>query len=485
MSPTPETEGLSEYEKKRLENIQRNQRILAALEIPTLTTVKKDVTSTSGTAAAKKARKRNKSPPPIQERRVSTRIQEKILGMAKKMSIAEELAMYREMEGRVAAIEKPEKAPRPPRVLENIPFDPEEGATEDFLCLVKNALESSRAVKPCRLSGERRYRIDGSFSVAKVLQDRIYSMAIHPNTEKILVTCGSKMGAFSLWDATDAYRGDATERRSWYFSPHAGAISNQRYNPVNDSQLFLTSYDGSIRCFDMKKGEFTLVHALEETNVYISALDISKDGNLLHFTDTAGQLTVLDRRAPSKECKVFQLHEKKAGGLSISPVDNNLIATSSLDDTICLWDMRKLLPEESPIMARFEYRRAVTSVNFHPCLKDVLVSTCYDDHVRIHTNLLADTPNELQIVHNNQTGRWITPFRAVWDPKSTSKPEESHILVGDMNRGLDVIEMATGLVTNNLSELLTSQPAVNVAHPKLDLIASGNASGKCILWKPQ
>jgi hypothetical protein len=52
-----------------------------------------------------------------------------------------------------------------------------------------------------------------------------------------------------------------------------------------------------------------------------------------------------------------------------------------------------------------------------------------------------------------------------------------------MNRGLDLIDMHTGIITNNTSELLTAQPAVNATHPTLDIIVSGTASGKAILWK--
>ena len=45
----------------------------------------------------------------------------------------------------------------------------------------------------------------------------------------------------------------------------------------------------------------------------------------------------------------------------------------------------------------------------------------------------SDTPGSepkltLNIRHNNYVGRWLTPFRAVWDPKS-----DSHFVVGSMS----------------------------------------------------
>jgi len=38
------------------------------------------------------------------------------------------------------------------------------------------------------------------------------------------------------------------------------------------------------------------------------------------------------------------------------------------------------------------------------------------------------------------------------------------------------------IVRNITSEYLTAQPAVNAFHPNLDVVASGNASGKIALW---
>jgi hypothetical protein len=131
-----------------------------------------------------------------------------------------------------------------------------------------------------------------------------------------------------------------------------------------------------------------------------------------------------------------------------------------------------------------DFRRAVTAVNFHPQRRDCLVSTCYDDHVRIHTGLWEDRPSLLEVPHNNQTGRWITTFKAAWDPKSRFDLSASTVLVGDMNRGLDLIDGQTGVTHNYTSEWLTAQPAVNAAHPVLDLVVSGNASGKLALWTP-
>ncbi|PJF16900.1 hypothetical protein PSACC_03286 [Paramicrosporidium saccamoebae] len=465
--------NLSEYEKRRLETIRQNQKVLESLEIPVIRIEAAPAKAQKTAPSGKRARKE-----PIEnenvERRTSARLLSKASGETNKMTIADELALYR------GSMRVKEEKPRPKRVLGNIPFEPEDGKSSEFASVLKRVTITSEARPASALSGARRYRIDGEFSIAKAVEERIYSMAVHPNCDKIIVSAGGKFGSLGIWDATDAWNGTADCRRTFLFKPHSQAISNQRYNPRNNNQLLMSSYDGVIRCLDLVKGEFSELYHSEDER-YISGFDVSQDGSTIHFTDLSGAFTSVDIR--TKKETTFQLHEKKVGGLSISPVDSNYLATSSNDGSLCVWDMRVLKPYESDMLARFEYRRAVTSVFFHPQIRDALVSTCYDDTVRIHQGFLADKATELQISHNNQTGRWITPFRAIWDPKSTDE-KGSHVIVGDMNRGLDVVEMERGLVTNSVSELLTSQPAVNCAHKTLDLIASGNASGKCILWKP-
>lgn len=190
----------------------------------------------------------------------------------------------------------------------------------------------------------------------------------------------------------------------------------------------------------------------------------------------------------------LNLHEVKIGTVS---VQNDHLITASNDRSCCLWDTRNVVSDgdkknfSTAYTARFETGRACTAAYFHPRNPLVLV-TSYDDTLRIldakdALNLLSE------IKHNNQTGRWITPFKAQWDPKSIPLTNGGQFVCGSMDRVLDVFcfpkkidddqKLAVKLFTS-YSPLLTSQPAVNAVHPALDLVFSGNASGKIILWTP-
>jgi hypothetical protein len=48
----------------------------------------------------------------------------------------------------------------------------------------------------------------------------------------------------------------------------------------------------------------------------------------------------------------------------------------------------------------------------------------------------------VMIPHNTQTGRWLTPFRAVFDPKD---PDEAAVVVGSMGYVFMLAENPTWL----------------------------------------
>jgi len=501
MSGDNQHEGMSAYELKRLENIRQNQKILQALEIPKLAPAEK-VALNSADAAAKSKKKRSlsssssgrRAPLNVLPMRTSSRLKEK-------MEEEQTGRIRRKKAELLTEFPEPQVKERKPRPLpgSRMLFDPEHGPTDGFLSLLKHAHKDVLAnpyVESVALASVPRMGIKSQAGVCKVLQERIYSVVLHPSTNRIIAATGSKNGQLAIWDATALYYdhdttfgsdgGQAKSVTPYYlFHPHSGSLATLRYNPGNATQLLSCGYEGSIMCMDMQKGCFDTVYSAPNDfdEQYISTFDFfgPSNGNEIAFSDMSGYLSTMDRRS-SSPAERFHLHHKKIGGMSVSPVRPELIATCSLDNVVCIWDRRALKPSDSLPLAKFDYKRAVTAVQFHPTKAESLVSTCYDDHVRIHHDALSDAPTEIAVRHNNQTGRWITTFKACWDPKSTA--DTSHVVVGDMNRGVDLIDGKSGITHNFTSEFLTAQPAVNGCHPTLDLIVSGNASGKLALWTP-
>ena len=384
--------------------------------------------------------------------------------------------------------------PKPKRIVGRIPFDPEQGASEGFLEMTGALEASEKKLFYTKTEGfGNQLEIQNEHSVVKVMKERIYSLAIHPDPSKVIVAVGGKFGELAFLDATQSSHPQGLNDRAlpepedyrpgtYLFHPHTGSISNLRYNPANPVQLFSTSYDNIVRCMDINKGSFDELYNFgEDTGDVITGFDLDAKGNVFYFSDTDGIFRWADRReAPRAELSELRLHEKKIGCVSVSR-DGHTLASASNDGSVAIWDLRKLMSMkgEAEAVLTLNFRRSVTSAYFHPQDAGKLISTCYDDHVRIHYNVHqgGDEARHTEISHNNQTGRWITNFKAVWDPKT------HFAVVGNMNRGIDLIDGEAGSICRNItSEFLTAQPAVNGFHPNLDLVASGNASGKIAVW---
>lgn len=101
---------------------------------------------------------------------------------------------------------------------------------------------------------------------------------------------------------------------------------------------------------------------------------------------------------------------------------------------------------------------------------------------------VADRPEDvlhepLRIPHNNQTGKWLTMFRARWNQNPLVEP---HFTIGSMTRRAEIYASDGTLLRTLWDEnLVTAVPAVTCMHPVLPgRLVTGNASGRCTFWSP-
>lgn len=101
---------------------------------------------------------------------------------------------------------------------------------------------------------------------------------------------------------------------------------------------------------------------------------------------------------------------------------------------------------------------------------------------------LADRPEDvladpIRIPHNNQTGKWLTLFRAKWNQNPLLEP---HFTIGSMTRRAEIYASDGTLLRTLWDEnLVTAVPAVTAMHPVLPgRLVTGNASGRCTFWSP-
>ena len=144
--------------------------------------------------------------------------------------------------------------------------------------------------------------------------------------------------------------------------------------------------------------------------------------------------------------------------------------------------MRKTGKGAKPL-SRLQHSKSCQAAYFSPDGKGSLLTTCYDDLLRVWRPkggaIDEDPKSALKIKHNNQTGRWVLPFRAVWTPGSDGA------VVGSMKREVEVFDAAKGTLAAKLSdaERMTAIASRFAVHPTRNIIAAGTASGRIHIYR--
>lgn len=171
---------------------------------------------------------------------------------------------------------------------------------------------------------------DPDTCVAKVTPDRIYSIVCHPSPKAVIVCAGDKQGHLGIWNV-DNY-GGATAKNSdgvHLFKPHNGSISSMAWNN-SGSSLLSSSYDGSVRAFDVEKQVFEEIFATyDDSDMYKNKLGFGTDngynswiqsmeidhrfesGKCFFLSTSEGCVMHIDLRAGGKLTSNQKLSEKK------------------------------------------------------------------------------------------------------------------------------------------------------------------------------
>ncbi|EPQ58018.1 WD40 repeat-like protein [Gloeophyllum trabeum ATCC 11539] len=315
------------------------------------------------------------------------------------------------------------------------------------------------------------------------------------------------------------------------------SISTVKLDPIDSNNVFTSAYDCTIRKLDLTTGVSREIHSTED--VLISSIDLPPAGHEMWISDALGGISHLDLREHPSKARWYGLSDQKIGCVSINPVNPQYLLTASNSRALRLWDARKLQtfsgvaegalltpPPSSPVpasrirgattddragpeehgaeeveqflkskrgkgclRAEWVHGKSVSSAYWDPRGRSI-VSTSYDDTLRLWdirpaafdkgTTLPSFRPFS-QIRHNCQTGKWLTILKAQWTPNPDVYP---HFTIGNMDHSLDIFS-CKGDVVAKLSDRqrISAVQAVTCSHPSIvERAASGNASGRCVLW---
>ncbi|KAK9098406.1 hypothetical protein Syun_025451 [Stephania yunnanensis] len=290
-------------------------------------------------------------------------------------------------------------------------------------------------------------------NVARIMSGKILNVQFLPCVERTVVVAGNSSGNLSIWDVDC---GDEGGNGVYLYHPHAGPVSGISIQPSVLSKVFTSSYDGQIRLMDVEKESFDLLYSSDECIFSLSQQP--NDVNSLYFSEARGELDLFDIRA-AKSSSSWILHDERINTIDFNPENANLMATSSSDGTACIWDLRSISVGSSNYLKKIDVKRSCQSAYFSPSGNRLATTSSSSVNNCVAVLSGDDYKDASTFHHNNQTGRWLSCFRAIWGWN------DSHLFIGNMDRGVDVISATDGKTVTLESSNMTAIPCRFAAHP--------------------
>ncbi|KAG0538237.1 hypothetical protein BDA96_03G218000 [Sorghum bicolor] len=463
MASLPPGAGLTDYERRREENIRRNEAILATLRRKATELSASFSATASSSKRPKKEQPRARTASPVVLRRsLRTR------GIPPAESSA-------------CAGADTSRATPPSRTKPR---------TTRFSSSLASALRDATAAEPspsldsgiCAADGfdASRELVLRPVDVRKVVPGRILSVRILPLSDRTVVVAGNVHGLVGFWDVDRLVEededGDGVDGVFEYF-PHRGPVGGIVMHPATPQKIYSSSYHGEICCMDVEKENFNTIHLCAYP--IFSLCQAPNSPSSLYFAE-GNELKLFDERT-GKVPTTWSLHDHRINSIDFRPENPYIFATSSTDRTVCIWDMRRMKKKGPESLKVLEYNKAVQSAYFSPS-GNMLATTSLDDTVRIFN--MDNFDDSCILKHDNRTGRWLSTFKAIWSWN------DSNIFVGNMKRAIDVISvdrsqksLSASYMAFLESEHMTAIPCRFTLHPcKVGHLAGASSSGKVFLW---
>ncbi|KAM0904397.1 hypothetical protein ACQ4PT_018034 [Festuca glaucescens] len=275
-------------------------------------------------------------------------------------------------------------------------------------------------------------------NVRRVVPDRILGVRVLPLVDRTVVVAGNKLGNIGFWDADGVVEDEGDDGVDGLFEylPHRGPVPAIVAHPGVPHKIYSCSCmrGGEIGLMDLEKENFNMIH-LCDYPVY----SLCQAPDML-----AAYILVMEMAEKKKDdCLKVLKHSRSVQSAYFSP-SGRMLATKAL---------------------------------FLFCPLSSL-----EDTVRVFHG--DDFDSSHIIKHNNQTGRWLSTFKAIWGWN------DADLFIGNMKRAIDVISVSssdTGLSASNSacleSEDMTAIPCRFSAHPyKVGHLACASSGGKVFLW---
>ena len=542
---------VSEYELERLANIQRNEKFLASLG---LNAIKSSLSASVPKAPPRKKEvSRKKTPAEInvplrRSGRVTIdKLQEEILQLTNKGDIETAETKRKLLDDMVSKKEEGTyTVPDPiyeerrtrhdasPILFSDMVYDPEKYDVskfqEDFaelLTVLQNTSISTSSTVPATIKKKntKHTKVEDSTQdlqniqihnneVARLTEARITAVCIHPTEHKIVVYAGDKLGNLGCWDVQKT---EASELSGVYkYHPHVSNIARIHASPLQSTAIYSTSYDGTVRHFDIAKEQFTQAFEAPEelSGFYFTDADFLYDqAQCMYIGSNDGCAALIDFRASNSAYMWKRTCESgyKLNSIQQHPTMPHLLVTAE-KNMISLYDVRKSSASSrnsmKALVTHIQHTLTISAATIAPD-GEYLVSVAHDNTIRTWQNFTQPSVEADCIVtrHDNNTGRWLSTFRPAFDPKhdhvfalgSMLQPRRIEVYNPVLQTGLNssntskskqkTVAGAGGgdytleLLCNLQDDQLASVCSRNAFHPSLNVLAGGNSSGRVHIFR--
>lgn len=218
---------------------------------------------------------------------------------------------------------------------------------------------------------------------------------------------------------------------------HRCNINSLAFDVSNRNVVYSTSGDGTLRSARLDhncdgNGEMLFNFnpdgfSTRSTWKMAHGLTYDADHKTLYTGSSHGSILRIDPRS-HEIISHAKFHNGKVTCVNINPYKSNLLVTASNDKKVCLWDIRKFIPN-SPL-GTYIHDRVVSSACFSPISGSKLLTTSFDNRIRLWNDInqfQGDCNSYIQsqpdktIIHSHNCYRYLSPFKSVWDPKDWSE----------------------------------------------------------------
>jgi len=250
------------------------------------------------------------------------------------------------------------------------------------------------------------------------IMSNVISADIHPTEHMLLLSVGNKQGKLLLSRFEKHCEGEDLH----FFAPHQNMISCMSWDRYNPERLITTSYDGTVKLFDVRnlicRPLFVDKEFVREYGSCYTHAQVDKDTFLVSRGLENSILSLIDERkgtSPVKDVLISQNAIEALGSIDVHPMNRNLFLTAADDGQVKIYDLRYLCRtgKMKHVAQLLNPNKIQTVAHFNPKSGNKVVTDCIGGTMQLfNTNIIKgkitacqDIP-DIDNTYSLNKGKW-------------------------------------------------------------------------------